>query len=64
MITWAENADIFSDIGFAFRTFLNRATSWDAAAGGWSISTASAKLAEARSTWRSASRERRVMGLE
>jgi cobaltochelatase CobS len=25
VITWAENADIFSDIGFAFRvTFLNK----------------------------------------
>jgi len=30
VITWAENAEIFGDLGFAFRvTFLNNATSWN-----------------------------------
>ena len=35
VITWAENAEIFGDIGFAFRlTFLNKCDELERAAGG------------------------------
>ena len=42
VITWAENADIFKDVGFAFRlTFLNKC---DGSSAPWSPNSTSAAL--------------------
>ena len=54
VMTWAENAEIFGDIGFAFR--LPSSTSATSSSGRWSPSSTSAASARncprARRTWR------------
>ena len=54
VITWAENADIFHDIGFAFRvTFLNKCDELQRASSPNSTSAPSARSCpRAPSTWR------------
>ena len=44
VITWAENAEIFGDVGFAFRlTFLNKCDEWNDRSSRSFISAASAR---------------------
>jgi cobaltochelatase CobS len=52
VIIWAENAEIFKDVGFAFRlTFFNKCDELNARSSRSSISCFGVEL-ESQSTWR------------